>query len=90
MIDIFIKDIFSKNKAELEKVKVNISEEQREALKQSVNQLKAQVEDFVYEQNMSKTITEKKQTNKSDPVSPLRDKISTRKEASDDEEDTED
>lgn len=89
MIDIFIKDIFSKNKTDLEKVKVNISDEQREALKQSVNQLKERVEEFIYNQNASKTITEDSQTNTSEPLSPLKEKLSTRNKTHEDAEDAE-
>jgi len=90
MIDIFIKDVFSKNKAELEKIKMNISEEQRETLKQSVNKLKGQVDDFIFDQNAAKKITEHDQTNSSEPLSPLREKFSTKKESYDEPEDTED
>ncbi|MEI3607049.1 hypothetical protein SPD48_15225 [Pseudogracilibacillus sp. SE30717A] len=71
MMDIFIKDIFSNNKIDLVEAKSNISEEQREALKNSVNNLKEQVESFLYEKNAKKTITENDQ-DKSNSESPLR------------------
>lgn len=87
MIDIFIKDIFSKNNTDLNKVKADISDEQRETLKKSFHQLKGQVEKFIYDKNASKTITEKDQTN-SEAVSPLRGKFFKQKEAKDNTDET--
>lgn len=89
MIDVFIKDIFSKNRADLDKAKVNLSNEQRETLKQTVTQLKAQVEEFVFDQNASKTVTEKTETTTNERLSPLREMLSTRKGMSVEAEDIE-
>lgn len=80
MIDIFIKDVFTKNNTDLDKVKANISEEQRETLKQSVHQLKGQVEDFIHDQNASKTITENNEATQKDSTSPIRKRILANKE----------
>lgn len=83
MIELFIKDIFSKNEANIEKAKANISDEQRETLKQTVNRLQSQVESFIYDKDASKTTTEKNEKNTSDPISPLREKFSVTKETED-------
>lgn len=83
MIEIFVNDIFSKDKTELERAKLNISDEQREALKQSVNKLKSQVEDFIFEQKTLKTVTEDDHTNNSEPISPLREKLSIKSNTTD-------
>lgn len=58
MVEIFISNIFSKNNIDLEEAKSNITDEQRESLKQSVAKLKEQVEEFLYEKNATKTVTE--------------------------------
>lgn len=79
MIDLFIKDIFSKNKADLEKAKANLSDEQRETLKQSVINLQDQVESFIHDKNASKTITEKDVPN-GESNSPLRGKLWKKKD----------
>lgn len=81
MIDIFIKDIFAKNDTNLEKAKTNISAEQKEALRNSVHQLKGQVESFIHDQNASKTVTEdnNEATNK-EATNPLREKILANKQ----------
>ncbi len=83
MIDLFIKDVFSKNKTDLEKAKSNITDEQRDTLKKSVHHLQEQVESFIYEQNASKTITEKNQTANDAATSPLRKKLSKAKPSGD-------
>ena len=85
MIELFIKDIFSKDKTDLEKAKANLSDEQRETLKQSVTHLQGQVESFIHDQNASKTITENDQTN-GESISPLRGKLWKRKDTDDDTE----
>ena len=47
LMDLFVSDLFTKNKVDVEKVKERITDEQRENLKQTVEQLKAQVEGFL-------------------------------------------
>lgn len=86
MIELFIKDIFSKNKTDLEKAKANLSDEQRETLKQSVTHLQGQVESFIHDQNASKTITENDQIKNSASASPLRGKLRNRKDSDGDTE----
>src|SRR5690625_289790 len=81
MIDIFIKDIFAKNGTDLEKAKTNISDEQKETLKNSVHQLKGQVESFIHDQNASKTVTENNnETTNKTSTNPLKEKILANKQ----------
>ncbi|WP_301109149.1 hypothetical protein [Sporosarcina sp.] len=47
LMEIFIADLFKKNQIDKEEAKTRISAEQRENLKQTVEQLKTQVEDFL-------------------------------------------
>lgn len=74
MIEIFIKDIFAKNEVDLNNAKLKISEEQREMLRNSVTQLQNQVEEFIYDNNAKKTVTEDNQ-NEDNNTSPLRKNI---------------
>ncbi len=81
MMDIFIKNTFSKNSIDIAKAKSNISEEQKEALKQSVNNLKEQVESFLYEKNATKKVTEDNQDDPSNTTeSPLREMFKKKNE----------
>ena len=75
MIHLFVKDVFTKNKTDLAKAKSNISDDQRESLKESLHHLQTQVEDFINKQNASKTITEDDAEKESETLSPLRKKL---------------
>ena len=75
MIDLFVKDVFTKNKTDLEKAKSNISDDQRESLKESLHHLQTQVESFINDKNASKTITEDDAEKESETLSPLRKKL---------------
>jgi len=84
--EIFITDLFAKHKVKPEEAKLKISDEQREKLRGSVEQLKEQVEDFL--QNNKKTkITEEK--NKEQSLSPLREAVNSKKQAETDHEESE-
>ena len=72
MIHLFVKDVFTKNKTDLEKAKSNITDDQRESLKESLHHLQTQVESFINDQNASKTITEKDTEQENTSLSPLR------------------
>lgn len=89
MIDLFVKDVFTKNKTDLEKAKSNISDDQRESLKESLHNLQTQVESFINDKNASKTITEDDAEKESETLSPLRKKLmkKTEPEANDSTED---
>lgn len=78
MVEILINNVFSKNKINLAEAKSNITNEQRETLKQSFNQLKEQVENFLYEKNAAKTVTENETD--SNVESPLRERFKKRKQ----------
>lgn len=75
MIDLFVKDVFKKNKTDLEKAKSNISDDQRESLKESLHNLQTQVESFINDKNASKTITEDDAEKENEILSPLRKKL---------------
>ena len=75
MIDLFVKDVFTKNKTDLEKAKSNISDDQRESLKESLHHLQTQVESFINDKNASKTITEDDAEKENESLSPLRKKL---------------
>lgn len=75
MIDLFVKDVFKKNKTDLEKAKSNISDDQRESLKESLHNLQTQVESFINDKNASKTITEDDAEKENESLSPLRKKL---------------
>jgi len=81
MIDLFVKDVFTKNKTDLEKAKSNISDDQRESLKESLHNLQTQVESFINDKNASKTITEDDAEKENETLSPLRKKLMEKTEA---------
>ena len=80
MIDLFVKDVFTKNKTDLEKAKSNISDDQRESLKESLHHLQTQVESFINDKNASKTITEDDAEKENETLSPLRKKLMEKSE----------
>src|SRR5699024_5612954 len=80
MIDLFVKDVFTKNKTDLEKAKSNISDDQRESLKESLHHLQTQVENFINDKNASKTITEDDAEKENETLSPLRKKLMEKSE----------
>lgn len=75
MIHLFVNDVFTKNKTDLDKAKTNITDEQRKSLKESLHHLQTQVESFVNDQKASKTITEENQKQNNESLSPLREKL---------------
>lgn len=61
LMELFVADIFSKNKVNIEEAKLRMTDEQRENLKKTVEQLKTQVEDFLESKTVLKvTDTEEK------------------------------
>lgn len=84
LMEIFIADLFRKNQINTEEAKGRISEEQRESLKKTVEQLKTQVEDFLQTKTTFEADTAESEAVKSD-VNPLREaflKKSKKKESS--------
>lgn len=77
-MDLFISDILTKNKVNVSEAKEKITDEQRKKIKETVENLKSEVEDYL-DSNSKKTVTEEDQDNKTD--SPLREKIRKRKES---------
>lgn len=74
LIDVYVQDIFARNKEDLNKLKDRMTDEQRESIKNSVNMLKDQVDDFLNKQHTRKKVTEESDKVQSN-VSPLRAKI---------------
>ena len=79
MVELFIKDVFSKNKVSLDEAKAKISDEQRVELRNTFNQLKEQVETFLHEKNAAKTVTEEDEEQNKNTESPLRETFLKRK-----------
>lgn len=74
LIEIYVQDVFSKNQANMDELKEKITDEQRENLRNTVNNLKEEVEGFLYKKNASKKVTE--DSKEVQPTnSPLREKI---------------
>ncbi|HLR75215.1 MAG TPA: hypothetical protein VK077_08050 [Virgibacillus sp.] len=74
LIEIYVQDVFSKNQANMDELKEKITDEQRENLRNTVNNLKEEVEGFLYKKNASKKVTE--DSEEVQPTSsPLREKI---------------
>jgi len=85
MVEIFVKDMFSKYKINTEKAKSRISEEEREKLRNSLTQLQAQVDSLLNEKNTKKTMSEEEVN---DPVSPLREMLMNRRKGDDKKKET--
>ena len=77
-LEIFITDIFSKHQVKIEDVRAKISDEQREKLKGTIEQLKDQVEDFLNTRNTKKIVT---QEENEQPTSPLRERVENKRQA---------
>jgi len=80
-IELFITDIFSKNQVNLKEAKERMTDEQREKLKQTVENLKEEVEGFL-DASGKKTVNEEEQETKEKMESsrPLREKFINKKE----------
>ena len=78
LMDLFVSDLFTKNKVDIEKVKERITDDQRENLKQTVEQLKAQVEGFLESKTVVK-VEEAEGKTEGQAANPLREAILQRK-----------
>jgi len=74
LIEVYVQDIFTRNEVELSKIKDRMTDEQREHIKNTVNMLKKQVDDFLHNQNNRKQVTEES-AEATPSESPLRAKI---------------
>ena len=79
LMDLFVSDLFTKNKVDVEKVKERITDEQRENLKQTVEQLKAQVEGFLESKTII-TVEDSEEKPMVQATNPLREAIIQRKQ----------
>ncbi|MDW0117892.1 hypothetical protein QTL97_13175 [Sporosarcina thermotolerans] len=80
LMDLFVSDLFTKNKVDIEKVKARITDDQRENLRQTVEQLKAQVEDFLESRTVLKVEESEGKTEGQAATNPLREAILQRKQ----------
>lgn len=79
LMDLFVSDLFSKNKVDIEKVKERITDDQRESLKQTVEQLKTQVEGFL-ESTTVIQVADSTEKTEGQATNPLREAIIQRKQ----------
>lgn len=80
LMELFVSDLFAKNKVDIETVKERITDEQRESLKQTVEQLKAQVEGFLESKTVIKVDEPEEKTEGQATANPLREAIMQRKQ----------
>lgn len=78
-MDIFINDLLTKNNVNISEAKNKLTNEQRESLKETVEHLKAEVDNFL-ESSGKKEITENDKENQK-TEGPLREKIKRKKES---------
>jgi preprotein translocase subunit SecD len=79
LMELFVADLFSKNKINVQQVKERITEEQRESLKQTVEQLKAQVEGFLESKTVIQ-VDDSEEKTEGHATNPLREAIIQRKQ----------
>lgn len=79
LMDLFVSDLFSKNKVDIEKVKERITDDQRESLKQTVEHLKTQVEGFLESTTVLQVADSAEKTG-GQATNPLREAIIQRKQ----------
>lgn len=78
LLEVFVADIFSKNKVKIEDAKNKITVGQKEKLKETIEQLKGQVEDFLQNRNTKKVVSEEE--NVEPTTSPLREILKSKKQ----------
>lgn len=78
LMELFVADIFSKHKINVEEAKQRMTDEQRESLKQTVKQLKTQVEGFLASKAVRKVTSEEKTDGQA--PHPLRDAFMQKKQ----------
>ena len=78
LLEVFVADIFSKNKVKIEDAKNKITVGQKEKLKETIEQLKGQVEDFLQNRNTKKVVSEEEDVEPT--TSPLREILKSKKQ----------
>lgn len=78
LMELFVSDLFTKNNVDVQQAKERLSEEQRESLKQTVEQLKAQVDGFLESKAVYK-VTDSAEKTVGQAAHPLRDAIIQKK-----------
>ena len=79
LLELFVADLFAKNKIDVNDAKQRMTDEQRENLKKTVEQLKAQVEGFLETKSVRK-VTAAKNNSEESTVNPLREAVIQRKQ----------
>lgn len=74
LIDVYVQDIFRRNDVDIRNLRNRLTDEQRENIRNTVNTLQDQVDEFLHKQNTRKKITENSEEVKRQ-VSPLRAKL---------------
>ncbi|MCM3745576.1 hypothetical protein M3193_15720 [Sporosarcina luteola] len=79
LMELFVADVFSKHKIDIDEAKQRMTVEQREGLKQTVEQLKTQVDDFLASKAVRKVTDSQEKTDGQAPH-PLRDAFLQKKQ----------
>ncbi|WP_252504218.1 hypothetical protein [Sporosarcina sp. Marseille-Q4943] len=79
LMELFVADLFSKNKINVEEAKKRMTDEQRERLKETVEQLKTQVEGFLESKAVRKVTDSQEKTDGQAPH-PLREAFMKKKQ----------
>lgn len=78
LMELFVADLFSQNNIDVQQAKKRLTDDQRESLKQNVEQLKAQVEGFLESKVVHKVANSEERT-VGQAAHPLRDAIIQKK-----------
>ncbi|GKV56203.1 hypothetical protein NCCP2222_21500 [Sporosarcina sp. NCCP-2222] len=79
LMELFVSDLFTKNEVNIKDAKQRLTSEQKEQLKQTVEQLKTQVESFLESKTVRKVGSSKEKTEEP-AVNPLRQAIIQKKQ----------
>ena len=78
LMELFVANLLTKNQVDIQETKKRVTEDQRQQLKMTVENLKAQVEDFLENSTVRKT-TESEEDVPGQAVNPLREAFIQRK-----------
>ncbi|MBB4825641.1 preprotein translocase subunit SecD [Sporosarcina luteola] len=79
LMELFVSDLLSKNKVDVKEAKQRLTADQKEQLKQTVEQLRAQVEGFLESKTVQKVSSAKDKTEEP-TVNPLRQAVIEKKQ----------
>lgn len=84
LMELFVADLFNKHKVNLAEAKKRMTDEQRESLKQTVEQLKTQVEGFLESKTVLK-VTDTEEKTEGQATHPLREAYLKKKQQKENE-----